>query len=288
MNADLAKASVAAEKFPGHNRVSQTVVLEPTYGQLDYYAPVLLKMGQEYGDTTAQHLALWDQSMGQMQNSRYITPDPGKIPPDGIQMRFEMGGYCYLWYDDKVPTTPGDDPLSYHFASIGEAYARGSWDLGDIVVGIDKGGRLVVHAGGRPVLIWSAQRPVTSVEDNGSVATITAGSGSDLLTIELFRDQGRLVIRRQAPGDWSWWMQGEPSRDGDTITWGDKVRLTAVGGSISGWDPTGNSQEIWTGMGRLRCNDPAPKKFPLVTVTPKSGETVVEIKLLAATKAVVK
>ena len=41
MNADLALASVAAHRKTGYDQDHANVVLEPSYGQLDYYSPVL-------------------------------------------------------------------------------------------------------------------------------------------------------------------------------------------------------------------------------------------------------
>ena len=42
MNADLALAAIATEKLAGHDEDQQTVILEPSYGQLNYYAPPIL------------------------------------------------------------------------------------------------------------------------------------------------------------------------------------------------------------------------------------------------------
>ncbi|MBI3922763.1 MAG: DUF4962 domain-containing protein, partial [Armatimonadetes bacterium] len=48
MNADLALASITAEKrSTEYNQNHETVILSPSYGQLDYYAPVLLYLARE-------------------------------------------------------------------------------------------------------------------------------------------------------------------------------------------------------------------------------------------------
>ena len=60
MSADLALAAVAAQKQPGWNESHQSVILEPPYGQLDYYAPILLYLAGEYRRPECQYLAMWD------------------------------------------------------------------------------------------------------------------------------------------------------------------------------------------------------------------------------------
>ena len=109
MNADLALASIAAEKHPGYNRYHQTVVHEASYGQLDYYSPVLAKLAREYRRPIFQHLALWDHSLGSIQKTRYVTPTRK------IALLFELGGYAYVWYDPTVPEVADEKRLSYHF-----------------------------------------------------------------------------------------------------------------------------------------------------------------------------
>ena len=281
MNADLALASIAAPKHPGYNQRSENVVLEPTYGQLDYYSPVLLFLARQYRRPIYQRLALWDHSLGHLQRSRYVTPTKK------ITMLIELGGYAYVWYDPSVSTDFEATKLSYHFPSVGEAYMRRSWNAGDLVVGLSGKRGLVVHAGGYPVLIEAAENwsdppgnlPVQTVEDNGSVATITAGSGTHLMIIKLDRDQRQVTIRRQAPGadEWSWWCQGNPSRDGNTITWDDRVQITVREGSVTGWDPTGASPKLAVAGGLLKVKDPASADFPLVKVVPRKTEVVTEI-----------
>ena len=60
MNADLALASIACRKPPGLNEHHANVVLEPSYGQLDYYAPILLALAREYRRPLYQQLAYGD------------------------------------------------------------------------------------------------------------------------------------------------------------------------------------------------------------------------------------
>ena len=87
MNADLALASIAARKSSTYDQDHANVVLEPSYGQLDYYAPVLLYLAREYHRPTLQYLALWDETLGGLQKTRYVTPH-------GEALLFELGGYA--------------------------------------------------------------------------------------------------------------------------------------------------------------------------------------------------
>lgn len=280
MNADLALASIAAEKNPGYDEHNRNVVLEPSYGQLDYYAPILLALAREYRRPLHQYLALWDHSLGNIQHTRYVTPH-------GEKLLFELGGYSYLWYDPNVPAKVDGKKLSYHFPSVDEAYLRTSWKPGDLLVGVRKG-ELVVHAGGQPVLIEpgvssTTQTSVTiqSLEDNGHVAVVRCGSSNvTSLTVELNRREHRLLIRRRVTGDWQWWCQGNPKRDGNTLTWGKRVALTTKAGDITTFDPVGYALKLSVGNGLLPLSDPAGQNYPLVTIRPPtSGETIIEVKL---------
>ncbi|MBI3850297.1 MAG: DUF4962 domain-containing protein [Verrucomicrobia bacterium] len=280
MNADLALASVATEKNPGYDEYNSNVVLEPSYGQLDYYAPVLLALAREYRRPIYQRLALWDHSLGHIQHTRYVTPH-------GEKLLFELGGYAYLWYDPKVTAKANEKKLSYRFPSVDEAYLRASWKPGDLLVGVRKG-ELVVHAGGQPVLIEpgvtsTSQTNITiqSLEDNGNVAVVHCGSSNEMtLTVELNRRERRLMIRRRSAGDWSWWCQGNPKRDGNALHWGKQVTLTAKSGEIAAFDQIGYVLKLSVGNGLLPLSDPAGQKYPLVTVhPPATGGTVIEVKL---------
>jgi hypothetical protein len=279
MNADLALASVAAEKHPGYNRYHQTVVHEPSYGQLDYYSPVLVKLAREYRRPIFQHLALWDNTLGSIQKTRYATPTKK------ITLLFEFGGYAYIWYDPTVPAAAGEKRLSYHFPSVREAYARASWRADDLLVGVSTRNGAVIHAGGHPVLIEQAndrrELPVKSVEDDGSLALIRCeGEKGQTLKIELDRPRRRIVIRRQVDGGWNWWCQGNPTRKGNLVTWDDRVRLSVTTGKITAWEPNGYSPKLFTGMGKLPMADPAPDEFPLATIrSAEDGQIVVEVRM---------
>ena len=280
MNADLALASIACEKQTGYDQHNANVLLEPSYGQLDYYAPVLLFLAREYRRPLYQHLALWDQSMGQMQKTRYVTPH-------GEQLLFSFGGYAYTWYDASVVSTPGEAKLSYHFPSVAEAYARASWKPEDLVAGLRKG-QLVVHAGGQPILIELEGAPpgsgglsVQNMNDDGTVAVIRCGANKEeSVTVELNRRERRLTVRRRVPGDWQWWCQGNPVRVDNEVTWGGRVAVRLIRGAIAAWEPEGYAPELSVGNGALKLVDPLPQTFPRVTVRPASdGEIILEVRL---------
>ncbi|MFH1265868.1 MAG: DUF4962 domain-containing protein [Planctomycetota bacterium] len=275
MQPDLALASIAAEKRPGHNRPHQTVILSPSYGQLDYYAPVLLALAREYRRPVCQHLAFWDHSLGRIQQTRYVTPH-------GEQLLFELGGYAYVWLDPSVPAEADHAKLSYGFPSVDEWYVRASWQPGDLVAGLRKD-QLVVHAGGQPVLVsqgmFSAgDLPTKELEDDGTTAVIrSSGTAGEQLTIALHRP-GRLVVRRRGTSPWQWWSDAAAVRDGDTVAWKDRARLNVKTGTIEAWEPGGHVPVHAVGNGRLALVDPAPEKYPLATVRPSDdGETVIEI-----------
>src|SRR6266446_147105 len=121
--------TIAAQAHRGYAQAHQNVVLAPSYGQLDYYAPALLFLAREYRRPLCQYLALWDESLGRIQQTRFITPH-------GERCLFELGGYAFLWCDPTVPAKPVNAKLSYWFPSVDEAYLRASWKPNDLLVGV--------------------------------------------------------------------------------------------------------------------------------------------------------
>ncbi len=283
MNADLALATVAAERRGGWDYGHDNVVMEPPYGQLDYFAPVLTALAREYRRPIFQHLASWDRTLGGISPSRYVTPH-------GEQGRFAVGVYAFLWYDPSVPAAPDEKRLSYRFPSVGEAYARVSWSPGDLVVGVQKG-QVVVHAGGRPVLIdllpgktAPAGLETTELSDDGKVAVIRGGAApgteGPAIALELDRAARRLSIRRRVPGDWTWWCHEVPAREGNVLTWPGGTSLKVAAGEIAALEPEGFAQILAVGFEKLVLKDPAPRKFPKVTLrTPADGEIRLEVSL---------
>ena len=278
MNADLALAEIAAEKFPGYVQNYHDVIMQPYYAQLDYVAPVLLVLAREYHRPLFQYLAKWDHTLGQIQKTRAITPH-------GEQLLLELGGYAYLWYDSTIPAKTEGEKLSYRFPSVDEAYLRASWKPDDLLVGVSKG-QLVIHAGGQPVLFEQGVQGepptdlhVQSLEDNGAVAVIQCGDGAThRLQIELNRPEHRIRISRRGSKDWVWSCQGKPVRQANELRWGKQVSLRLVEGEMTQFDPTGFAPLFATGFNKLKLLDPAPMKFPRVTAHPStSGEIVLEV-----------
>lgn len=281
MNADLALAAIAARRTGGYDQDHASVVLEPSYAQLDYYAPVLVCLAREYRRGIYQHLALWDETLGQIQRTRYVTPH-------GEPLLFELGGYAYVWLDPTVQPTVDVEKLAYHFPSVDEAYMRASWTADDLVVGVRKG-EIVVHAAGLPAVIEpmagreSAGSAVRTVVDDGPTATIRCGqpNATPSLEVILNRPQRTLTIRRRAAGDWSWWCHGAPERDGNRLRWRQGIELTVTKGELTSLSPEGYGPPLATGFLKLRLKDPAAKTFPLVTIAPATdGLVELNLKLL--------
>jgi hypothetical protein len=260
----------------------------PSYGQIDYASPVLMYLARQYRRPILQHLALWDPAPGVIAKSRYITPH-------GEWMLFDWGAYAYAWYDSTVPDKiepnlprsfifedPDKNPILYD----NEAYARASYELGGIAVGI-KHGAVIAHAGGRPVFVdfipaWPPKDPVKNLtlHDDGNIATITctgvADTGYKQQTITLKRSSP-LTIERSTDQDLRWWCYGPVQRDADTLTWPDGTTLHVRKGHITSFDPQGYRPEMVTGLGKLKLPDPAPRKYPQVTAKPDNGELIIEV-----------
>ncbi len=274
MNADLALAAIATTTAPGYSQSHASVILSPSYGQLDYYSPVLLFLAREYRRPVCQYLASWDKSLGSIQQCRYITPH-------GERLLFELGGYAFLWYDSNIAAKPENTKLTYHFPSVDEAYLRASWAPNDLLLGIRKG-ELLVHCGGQSVLIepmdWRDATNglhIARVEDNGSLAAIhCTNSAGEVLTAELHRPN-RAVIHRRLKTDWQWWCQGAPGLKGDSLRWKDGATLRVRTGKLANWEPNGYAPVLSAGFGKLKMADPAPMTFPLCTVRPDTGDEIV-------------
>ncbi len=279
MNADLALASIACLKLPGLDEHHANVVMEPSYGQLDYYAPVLLALAREYRRPLYQHFARWDKSLGSLQHTRYVTPH-------GEELLFELGGYAYVWNDDSLRAKAGERKLSWHFPSVDEAYARRSWRPGDLLAGIRRG-EVVIHAGGQAVLIQpgtTTNAPtgdsILSTTDNGRCAMIRCGTNAiSSLEVELDRRSNKIFIRRSGSAAFRFWSQGEPTRVANELRWKNGTRLIVREGKLADWLPEGHSMILSVGNGLLPLKDPIPKAHSLTTILPSAGgRVVVEIR----------
>jgi hypothetical protein len=278
MNADLAFAQIAAPKEPGWSENDQSVILSPSYGQLDYYAPVLLALAKEYRDPLAQQLALWDKTLGTLQQTRYITRR-------GEQLLFEMGGYAALWHDLTVEVGPGGAQRSFAFPSVGEAYARSSWEPGDIVAGLRKNGEFVVHAGGHVVLATKAsgtpeetKDAMVGIEDDDSTATLTRSLGGAVTTVVLDRPNVLRITWNGLEAPIEFHAHEIPTRDENTLTWEGGVLLNITTGSLDNLDPEGHVPALVVGMGKLTLQDPMAKKYPQVRVAPVNGTVKIEVR----------
>ena len=281
MNARLALASIAAVKTAGHDEDHQTVIHSPSYGQVNYYSPVLLGLARFYRNPLYQHLALWDETAGAVQQSRYITDNEE-------WMLFGWGGYCHGWYDPAVPAEIDPEaPLSFNFPSVNEAYLRASYEPGGIVAGVRRKA-VVIHAGGRPVYAdyYDGHKPPQQVsgvtlQDDGARAELTctgaADSGFTYQAIVLDR-RGVLSLTRFTDEQQAWWCYGEPVREGNLLRWEDGTTLSVTRGEIVSVEPDGYHDEKVVGMGLLRLKDPLPMKYMLVKAQAEDGRLEIVVR----------
>jgi hypothetical protein len=274
----IALAAVAGKQSRDlkYNEMNRSVLFGPCYGQIDYWSPVLLFLAREQRRPIYQHLARWDESMGSLQRTRYITPSRKE------ELLFALGGYVYVWYDETVTDEiESDVPRSFEFPEqvVNEAYIRSSYEPGGIVVGMLKG-KLIVHAGGQPVLndllgVSDINKPAEPVDemlvaDDGRQAMIRCvgpkqfGIGEQ--RVELTRPS-RLTIRRETTRDVTWWHAGRPQQQGNNLTWPDGTTVEVTRGSIATIDPNGFKDEK-VHFGGMKFADPQPIAYPIVTVRP--------------------
>ena len=272
MRAELAYASIAAERVERWDEPNQTVVLSPSYGQLNYYAPALLFLARAYGDTTSQYLAKWDRSLGTIQKTRYVTPNRRE------QLLFELGGYAYLWLDPSVEAK-AVAPLSYRFPSVGQVYLRENWEVGGIVVALEQTGQLVVHAGGLPVVVVSGgtgeYKALPELKDDESTST-ASWLGPDGRVIEItVRRPGEALIRVSGTtAPWEFWSLRTPDELEGGLRWGNGVKLEIHEGAVAKVEDGGYAPVHAVGNGKLRLVDPEPRTYPLVHVVPSSAGVV--------------
>lgn len=280
--AAIAAGQPARLEFNENNR---SVLFGPSYGQINYWSPVLLYLARHDRRPIYQHLALWDESLGSIQHTRYVTPHRKE------ELLFCLGPYAYLWCDETVaPAIEPNLPYAFEFPEpeVNEAYVRDSYEPGGIVVAMKKGG-LIVHAGGRPVLVDrlgvddtnAPAKPVdeTLVADDGRHATIRcvgpkpSGLGEQIVDLER---PGHLTISRQTTKPLTWWYAGKPQQQNESFTWPDGTRLTITHGAIGTITPDGfvESKQHFGGM---KFADPHPFVYPTLTVAPADGKIAVVV-----------
>jgi len=286
MNADLALATIATHHNHGWSKPHQSVVLEPPYGQLDYYAPVLAALAREYRKPIYQYLASWDQTLGGIQQTQYITPNRRE------QLLFALGGYAYVWYDPTVPAESGDEQLSRAFPSVGQAYLRNSWRADDLLAGVARDGSVVVHAGGEPVFVVAGATetgPVTltEIEDDGETAWVGLNDGDDtILSVELRRPDRVVLEWKKRVAPLSFWRYTVPSQPEPNVLKDSRVEMRVVKGTVASVKPDGFFIENAVGNGKLKLHDPVAKRYPLVEIQPDAeGNITIEIISAANTEA---
>jgi len=287
----IAMAAIAAGQSADieFNEDNRAVLFGPSYGQINYWSPVLTFLAGAQQRPLYQHLAMWDKSLGSIQRTRYITPQMKE------ELLFCWGPYSYIWYDPSVkPDIEPHMPLSFLFpeSEVNEAYMRDSYQPGGIVVGMKKGG-IIVHAGGRPVLIDqlgvadinNVKQSVNDlmVADNGSEAMIRC-VGPEFATLKeqqivLIRP-GRLTITREVTESLSWTYHGDPRREENSLVWPDGTRLTLDRGWIAEIekDAHRDAKAHYAGM---QYADPHPFSYPVLTAKPEDGKMVLRIELPA-------
>jgi hypothetical protein len=267
------------------NEDNRSVLFGPSYGQINYWSPVLVYLARHDRRPIYQYLATWDESLGSLQHTRYITPHRKE------ELLFCLGPYAYIWYDESIrPAIEDKLPYSFEFPEpeVNEAYLRASYEPGRIVVGMKKGG-LIVHAGGRPILVdrlavndtSAPAKPVEEmlVADDGRHATIRCvgpksdGIGEQFIDLER---PSKLVISRVTDKALTWWHAGNPQHAGNSFIWPDGTRLNVVRGSIKTVDPNGYV-ETKRHFGGMKFADPHPFVYPTITVEPVDGKIAIEV-----------
>lgn len=262
------------------NECHRSVLFGPNYGQLNYWSPVLVYLARSQRRPIYQYLAFWDESLGSIQHTRFITPNRHE------ELLFGYGPYAYLWYDPSVPAeVEANLPLAFEFPEpeVNEAYLRASYDEGALVVGMKKGG-LVVHAGGRAVFVDQmptndVNKPAGAVSemlvaDDGRTATIRCVGPSESAVgeqvVELVRP-GRLTFERNTTEPVGWWYMGSPQLVGQIFRWPDGVELRVEQGRIIEHKPDGYL-ETPVHYGGMKFADPCPRTYATVSVEPGSGK----------------
>jgi hypothetical protein len=284
MDARIALATIVGERKAGFCGSNESVLFNPSYGQLDYWSPVLVFLAREYRHSTYQYLALRDQNLGLLQKTRYITPNDE-------QLFLCMGGYAYCWYDDSVPAQLEPNlPTSFIFPQTNEAYLRNSYNSGDIAAGIRRG-HIIFHDGREPIVseIWTDRQTVAqpgniTLTDDGNTATIVCGKDicEDFSEQRLaFKRPDKLLLERKTDKPLEFWSYELPVRDGNDLIWHNRYRLTVTNGTVSNCIPEGYEDAIVTGLGKLRCMDPAPKRYAKIVLQPINGIIRFEVNRLS-------
>jgi hypothetical protein len=288
---NIALAAVAGGQpreleFNEHNR---SVLFGPSYGQIDYWSPVLIYLARHHKKPIYQHLALWDESLGSLQRSRYVSQrQRDGIPFHDEELLFCFGPYAYMWYDPSIPAAVEEDvPLSYEFPEpdVNEVYLRATYNKGDMVVGMKKGG-IVVHAGGHRVFVDELNVEDTNIPREALKETVLTDDGKQASIrcvgphfgeqhIEL-RRPADLTIDRKTSETQTWWFSGPAERQHDRWTWPNGTQLTLLQGKVVSTTPEGVVSEDQNPPG-FKFADRHPFAYPRVTVEPVEGRIRVHV-----------
>jgi hypothetical protein len=164
-------------------------------------------------------------------------------------------------------------------------YLRSSYDRGDLVVGMKKGG-VVVHAGGHRVFVDEVNvedindpREAADemiLNDDGKRASIRCvDSHFGEQHIELQRPAD-LTIDRKTSKTVTWWFSGPAEKSGNSWTWPNGTQLTLLKGKIISTIPEGIISEQISQPG-VKFTDRHPFAYPRVTVEPVDGRITIHV-----------
>lgn len=285
----IALAAVAGRQPPelSANECNRSVLFGPNYGQLNYWSPGLVYLARVERRPIYQYLACWDDSLGSIQRTRFITPNHHE------ELLFGSGPYAFLWYDAGVPAQIEPNlPLSFEFPEpeVNEAYLRASYDEGALLVGMKKGG-LIVHTGGRAVFVDQlptndANKPTTAVDemlvtDDGRTAAIRCVGPKEAAIGEQFVEltrPGQLTVERNTSEPVSWWYMENPQLVGKAFRWPDGVELRIEQGEIAEHKIDGYV-ETPVHYGGMKYADPCPRTYATVKVLPENGKVRLAIQV---------
>ncbi len=263
-----------------YGQLNGNVLYGPSYGQLNYWSPVLLYIARHERRPIYQHLAL----MGRIARRPAAVAIRDAQPPRGTAL-------FVRWLRVSVVRRIRRHPRSnltcrghsnFPEPDVNEAYLRASYREGQIVACLKKGA-LVVHAGGRPVLVDQFNKDEVNspseevaemlVADDGRWARIRCvgpgafGVGEQL--IDLDRPH-TLTIRRHVEKPLTWWFAGPFTQLDNTIEWPDGTRLNVTRGMLLPVDPAGfvETKVHYAGM---KYADPQPVTYPTVEAQADAG-----------------
>lgn len=269
------------------NECNRSVLFGPNYGQLNYWSPGLVYLARSQRRPIYQYLALWDKSLGSLQHTRFITPNRHE------ELLFGTGPYALLWYDDSVTAAVEPNlPLAFEFPEpeVDEAYVRSSYDERGLVVGMKKGG-IIIHAGGRAVLVDQlptndANKPAAPVDemlvaDDGRTAIIRCqGPKSAAIGEQMVRlsRPGTVTFDRATTQAMSWWYMEQPRLEGKKLHWSDGTVLTIESGKITEHKSDGYV-ETPVHFGGMKFADPCPRIYATLEVEPENGHVRIRVQV---------